>query len=396
MSEVGQMQEKWDFRQDYKNSQKLIIKDFEAVSEAWSVFIFDVRASTQAIAEGRYRQVNMVGAMGLAAAFNHFGRRDFPFVFGGDGATFLLPTSEIPGFRSAIEALQLRSKREFFLELRAGYVSVAELRKRGFEVLLRQSRRGKSFSKSDFLGGALDLAEVLIKAGESPAVLIQRDPLDDSGDEALSLEGLECRWEPIWSKHGYFYSVIIRPLSTTVLQSHELIERILKELPLHRNLDSSQLQLVLRPWKLLGELRAHATRMQGKLQRFFNLIRMWIYTAYGYRAMARGLQKGDVNWGRYRDDVISNTDQIKIDDSLRFVLDLSDADAKRVFQFLDRHEASGELLYAFHQSQSAQLTCFVESIADDHIHFIDGSDGGYASAAKILKSKIQKLRNKNS
>ena len=44
--------------------------------------------STKAIAEGRYKAVNMVGAGVIAAVANALGRRPFAFVFGGDGASF--------------------------------------------------------------------------------------------------------------------------------------------------------------------------------------------------------------------------------------------------------------------------------------------------------------------
>ena len=54
------------------------------------------RRLTQAIANGRYKAVNMVGAGVIAAVANALGRRPFPFVFGGDGASFAVSPSEAP------------------------------------------------------------------------------------------------------------------------------------------------------------------------------------------------------------------------------------------------------------------------------------------------------------
>lgn len=48
--------------------------------------IADVAGSTKAIAEGKYKAVNMVGASAIVALTNTLGTMDFPFVFGGDGA----------------------------------------------------------------------------------------------------------------------------------------------------------------------------------------------------------------------------------------------------------------------------------------------------------------------
>ena len=44
--------------------------------------------------------------------------------------------------------------------------------------------------------------------------------------------------------------------------------------------------------------------------------------------------------------------------------------------------------FGIHISQSALMTCFVPSIGDgQHVHFVDGGNGGYAMAAKELKAQ---------
>jgi hypothetical protein len=37
------------------------------------------------------------------------------------------------------------------------------------------------------------------------------------------------------------------------------------------------------------------------------------------------------------------------------------------------------------------MTCLVFSLAGDHVHFIDGADGGYALAAKQMKQQNASL-----
>jgi len=42
-----------------------------------------------------------------------------------------------------------------------------------------------------------------------------------------------------------------------------------------------------------------------------------------------------------------------------------------------------------HESREALMTCFVQKTnQSDHIHFIDGGDGGYALAAVSLKKQM--------
>ena len=64
---------------------------FTPLPADWVVGVADVVQSTKAIAENRYKAVNMAGAAVIVAVTNALGDRDFPFVFGGDGASFAVP-----------------------------------------------------------------------------------------------------------------------------------------------------------------------------------------------------------------------------------------------------------------------------------------------------------------
>ena len=48
---------------------------------------------------------------------------------------------------------------------------------------------------------------------------------------------------------------------------------------------------------------------------------------------------------------------------------------------------AGVARYGLHRQDAAMMTCFTPSaIRSDHVHFIDGARGGYASAATALKA----------
>ena len=57
----------------------------------WQVVIADIRGSTQAIEEGRYKDVNMIGAACITSVLNVTEPHQVPYVFGGDGATLAVP-----------------------------------------------------------------------------------------------------------------------------------------------------------------------------------------------------------------------------------------------------------------------------------------------------------------
>ena len=61
---------------------------YSPLPDDWSVGVADIVESTRAIAAQRYKAVNMAGAAVIASVTNALDGREFPFVFGGDGASF--------------------------------------------------------------------------------------------------------------------------------------------------------------------------------------------------------------------------------------------------------------------------------------------------------------------
>src|ERR1700747_3427781 len=76
----------------------------------WTVGVADIVESTKAIAAKRYKAVNMAGAAVIAAVTNALGGREFPFVFGGDGASFAVAPSDLSLAREALAATPTRGK----------------------------------------------------------------------------------------------------------------------------------------------------------------------------------------------------------------------------------------------------------------------------------------------
>ena len=83
--------------------------------------------------------------------------------------------------------------------------------------------------------------------------------------------------------------------------------------------------------------------------------------------------------------MVANTDARKFDDMLRFVFDSTPEQKQKLQELLDSYKQKGEITYGIHSASSALMTCLVFSRDGNHIHFIDGSNGGYALAAKQMK-----------
>jgi len=75
------------------------IDNYVVAPDDWHVVISDVEGSTRTIAEGRYKEVNMIGAACINAVLNLTTGGEIPYVFGGDGATLLVPAARVTSWR---------------------------------------------------------------------------------------------------------------------------------------------------------------------------------------------------------------------------------------------------------------------------------------------------------
>src|SRR3954447_10892489 len=77
---------------------------YSPLPDDWTIGVADIVESTRAIAEKRYKAVNMAGAAVIAAVTNALEGREFPFVFGGDGASFAVSPNDLAAAREALSA----------------------------------------------------------------------------------------------------------------------------------------------------------------------------------------------------------------------------------------------------------------------------------------------------
>lgn len=105
-----------------------------------------------------------------------------------------------------------------------------------------------------------------------------------------------------------------------------------------------------------------------------------------------GQAAGGFDGARYPVELVENTDFRKFDETLRMVLDLSEREILALETYLETERASGQLAYGTHRAKAALVTCFVRSHAGNHVHFVDGADGGYALAARKLKAQLKASR----
>jgi hypothetical protein len=96
----------------------------------------------------------------------------------------------------------------------------------------------------------------------------------------------------------------------------------------------------------------------------------------------------DVDWGTYKETVMAATDYKKFDDMLRMVISGNRKQQAKLSQYLEKNYKDGKLVYGLHTSDRVLMTCLVFERNGCQVHFVDGADGGYAVAAKLMKKRL--------
>ena len=139
---------------------------YSPLPDDWTIGVADIVESTKAIAEARYKAVNMAGAAVIAAVANALEGREFPFVFGGDGASFAVSPDDLDRAREALAATATWVKENLNLVMRVALVPVAAVRAQGLDVRVARFGPSPNLSYAMFSGGGLGWAEAAMKRGE--------------------------------------------------------------------------------------------------------------------------------------------------------------------------------------------------------------------------------------
>ncbi|WP_316160623.1 DUF3095 domain-containing protein [Bradyrhizobium sp. SZCCHNRI20481] len=354
---------------------------YQPVPDDWLIGTADIVESTKAIADKRYKAVNMAGAAVIAAVTNALEGREFPFVFGGDGASFAVSPDDEAAAREALASTATWVREDLALAMRVALVPVTAIRAQGLDVRVARYGPSANLSYAMFAGGGLGWAEAAMKRGEFSI------PPAPSGAQP-DLSGLSCRFEEIPAARGVILSVLVLPAPGAEAQAYrKVIEEIItlteRSPDAGRPVPAGAPALRWPPQGFGYEVRA----ARGPL--FSRWARVLGRTLFVYAVMRFNISIGGFVPDLYKQQVVENSDFRKYDDALRMILDCTDELAQELERRLGAAASRGIVRYGLHRQDAAMMTCFTPSaIRPDHVHFIDGARGGYASAATALKAAV--------
>jgi hypothetical protein len=363
---------------------------YQPVPEEWHVAVADVEGSTAAIAAGRYKEVNVVGAASIIAVLNAIKPLRVPFVFGGDGASLCVPETVVGPVREALLATKRMAQEEFGLALRVGMVPVREILAAGHQVLVARYRVSAHYTQAVFTGGGLAFAEACLKDPErGQGYRLEVGEADLAGRFA----GLECRWDDIPSPHGETVALVAMAVApgperraAIYRQVLDQIESIYGDDEFCRPVRLDRMRLARSDRQLTVEARVQSAG-RGRLFRAAYWVGLKLQMALGYVLFPRNLRWGGVDWGAYQREVVANSDCRKFDDLLREVLAGTPQQREALTHALEELRGQGELVYGLHAAPSALMTCVIFNRHGEHVHFVDSAQGGYAMAAAQMKQQ---------
>ncbi|MEJ7558398.1 MAG: DUF3095 family protein [Pedobacter sp.] len=356
---------------------------FKEVPGDWHVIITDIKSSTKAVANGLHETVNFIATGSIVAVLNLAYKANItvPFFFGGDGATFIVPDSILQAAMQALQLYSTNTLERVGLELRAGTVSVKQIYEKGHKLLLSKTKISATLSIPILLGNGLAYAESVIKDED---YLFQCDK-DEDGEPDLN--GMQCRWDKISppKKDNEVVSILI--MAAEGVEQTDAFRKVFLKMDEIYGVPKLRQPISVSKLKLNTSLSRLGVEMKTRIGNIptWEFLKTWVTNLYGYLYFRTS--KGR----RYLRKLVEMSDTLVIDGRINTVISGTEAQRLKLKTALDSLENDGIIWYGIFVSPSAVMSCYVRDLEDGHIHFVDGSEGGYTHAAGILKHKLKNL-----
>jgi hypothetical protein len=378
----------------YKNLPKhnkglvdLLAKEqsFNLVPEDWYIFVVDIENSTEAVQNGMHEQVNLAATGSIVTVLNEIKKSSeeirIPYFFGGDGTTFIIPSIFQAKMLSLLENYRHHVKSTSSLILRVGGIAVKDIYESNHEIKIAKLALTKHMTIPIVLGTGLKYAEKVIKSSFVDTLI------RESEIESINLIGMQCRWNEVKPKEEENKIVCLLVGSHLNYNQAEIYKDIFEKIDdifgnyKERNpISTSELKLDLSIDKIRGELKMKNSNY-GIITELINWLGSVFYNFYFKIYSERN---------EYLRNIPLLADTIMIDGGINTVFSGTQKKIDKFITYIDEMEREGKITYGMNITHSSIMSCYVEDRRDKHIHFIDGTNGGYTKAALMYKSKIMK------
>jgi hypothetical protein len=356
---------------------------FKKIPDDWHIVLVDIENSTQAVKNGLHHEVNLSATGSIVAILNEIKKKyqnlEIPYFFGGDGTTFIIPDIFLDTALTVLENYRHHVKRTTSLTLKVGSLQVKELYERNLKVKIAKLALNPYLTIPILLGTGLKYAEGVIKAS------FVNNTIDYEKIKTVDLNGMECRWQEIDPPDDAEKIVcLLVNCSDDALQA-QVYQSIIEEITNifgtdteRQPISTPKLKLDLSVSKIKNEMYARIGEYS-----FVYLVKNWLITIFGKYYFKLFKEGKD-----YIEKISQLSHTIMIDGTINTVISGTQEEIERLTAFLNDLEKQGKIIYGIHTTHASIMSCYVEDRKTNHNHFVDGTEGGFTSAAKMYKSKM--------
>ncbi len=355
---------------------------FSPVPDDWFMVVTDVKNSTGAIKRGLHQEVNLIATGGIITALNLARKHKLtiPFFFGGDGASLLVPPEMIVELMKALAEHRQNTNRNFGLVLRVGHFPVANANGGRVPLMISKVVRSREYHTPVIIGDALHLAEKQLKLAD-----VQDDFISPEQEGVLDLSGMECRWDAVAPPKPGYEVLCLLVVACDQEQQPVVYQKVLDKVDEIYGMLPQRNPISVQKLQLKASFDRIRTETIVKLGRVVPgpLLRNWLTTLLGHWYI-----NYNKTGRRYARQLVELSDTLVLDGKINTVISGTADQRNRLLAFLREMESNQEITYGWYASNESIVSCYVRERQDQHIHFVDGAQGGYTRAAGMLKSKI--------
>lgn len=360
---------------------------FSDVPITWHVVVVDILNSTQAVNEGKHHQVNLTATGAIISVLNTIRKEkqniEIPYFFGGDGATFILPTMLLDKIIVVLKNYSIHIKRNTNLILRVGHISVEDLTNQQSGLKIFKHQLTEQLAIPIVIGNGLKRAEEIIKN-----TFLEND-VANFKEDLLNLEGMQCRWQqinPIQTKKKVI-CLLIDAINET--NQRDIYRAILTQMDILFGIFESRQPIKSKSLKLNFSISKIWQEMKISLanKNLIYLIKNWLATLVG-----KFYLNLSPDGKQYLKQIGQLSHTFMLDGMINTIFTAEQNKIDLFIDYLNQLENDKKIIYGIHVTHASIMSCYVLDKKTKHAHFVDGTEGGYTSAAKMLKLKLRTLK----
>lgn len=360
-------------------------KYYFSVPKDWYLILLDIKNSTLAIQQGRYKEVNISGALAITAIANLLGTLEYPFVFGGDGATLLIHNSYVEEAKGILVSLKQKVKENFDLELRIGGISISDCIEKKLTLKIAKMQISKCYYQALFSGDANEYLEDQLKKDQIKFFTA-------SEPKEPNLIGFSCRWQDIESTEDCHIALIIKFKEKE--NQEKILESILAKIrEIYGEVDnwhpvtiSKMSTIPLRSKYVITE--AKLTNPKVNLFHILKIkIELLLVKFFTKLPFEVGMEINYHDITKIRNMEYASCDFRKMEGALKLILKSSNKQKDLLIEFLENLYSQKKILYGYYTDKKVHITCNAFMDRKQDVHFLDVINGGFTNAAKMLKEK---------